>query len=70
MLDTLNKDPELPLAQILQQVRTALEDFVGDIEQFDDLTMMCIEYKGRRLIRWVHRGLEAPDAVRTLTSHS
>ncbi len=46
MLDALNKDPELPPAQILQQVRTALEDFVGDTEQFDDLTMMCIEYKG------------------------
>jgi sigma-B regulation protein RsbU (phosphoserine phosphatase) len=27
-------------------VRRAVDDFVGDAEQFDDLTMMCLEYKG------------------------
>ena len=26
--------------------RAAVDRFVGDAEQFDDLTMMCVEYKG------------------------
>ena len=46
MLDALNKDPELPPRQILGQIHAALGDFVGDTEQFDDLTMLCIEYRG------------------------
>ena len=32
--------------EILLGVRRAVDDFVGDAEQFDDLTMMCLEYKG------------------------
>ena len=31
---------------ILRGVRNAVDKFVGDAEQFDDLTMMCLEYKG------------------------
>ena len=37
-----NNTPE----EILQGVRNAVDSFVGDAEQFDDLTMMCLEYKG------------------------
>ena len=32
---------------ILQAVNKAVADFVGEEEQFDDLTMLCIEYRGR-----------------------
>ena len=32
---------------ILQAVDKAVSDFVGEEEQFDDLTMLCIEYRGR-----------------------
>lgn len=32
--------------EILRKVKTAVDEFVGDAEQFDDLTMMCVEYKG------------------------
>ena len=32
--------------EILQGVKSAVDSFVGDAEQFDDLTMMCLEYKG------------------------
>jgi len=32
--------------EILREVRSAVDTFVGDAEQFDDLTMMCLEYKG------------------------
>ena len=37
-----NGSPE----EILGSVRSAVDAFVGDAEQFDDLTMMCMEYKG------------------------
>ena len=32
---------------ILRSVDKAVADFVGEAEQFDDLTMLCIEYRGR-----------------------
>ena len=31
---------------ILSAVRTSVSAFVGNAEQFDDLTMLCLEYKG------------------------
>lgn len=33
--------------QILQCIDQAVSEFVGDMEQFDDLTMLCLEYKGK-----------------------
>lgn len=33
-------------AAILDGIRNAVDTFVGDAEQFDDLTMMCLEYRG------------------------
>ncbi len=35
--------------QILKNVRKAVDEFVGDAEPFDDLTMMCLEYRGPEL---------------------
>ena len=32
--------------QILEGTEQAVAEFVGDAEQFDDLTMLCLEYKG------------------------
>ena len=46
MLEVLNRDAGADPEEILRQMRGALEDFVQDAEQFDDLTMMCVEYKG------------------------
>ena len=46
MLAALNKAPDAEPEQILKHVREAVSVFVGDAEQFDDLTMLCIEYKG------------------------
>ncbi|MBP5207589.1 MAG: SpoIIE family protein phosphatase [Clostridia bacterium] len=46
MLSTLNKEPDAAPARILQNVRSAVDDFVKDAEQFDDLTMLCLEYVG------------------------
>ena len=42
----MNESPE----GILQAVDKAVADFVGDAEQFDDLTMLCIEYRGKQNI--------------------
>ena len=46
MTAALNRCAEGSPEQILRSVRSAVDDFVGDAEQFDDLTMMCLEYKG------------------------
>jgi len=45
MIDALNQDPEASPQQILINVRRAVDGFVQDAEQFDDLTMLCMEYK-------------------------
>ena len=48
MLAALNREAdetETP-DQILRKVRRAIDSFVGDAEQFDDLTMLCLEYRG------------------------
>jgi sigma-B regulation protein RsbU (phosphoserine phosphatase) len=31
---------------VLASVRKAVNEFADEAEQFDDLTMMCLEYKG------------------------
>ena len=46
MVEALNADPDAESADLLENVRKAVDSFVGDAEQFDDLTMLCLEYKG------------------------
>ena len=46
MLDALNEDADAAPQQILKNVRGAVDGFVQGAEQFDDLTMLCLEYKG------------------------
>ena len=46
MVDTLNKYREEDPKEILIKLRSTVEDFVMEAEQFDDITMLCIEYKG------------------------
>ena len=46
MLEALNRDPEATPQQLLKNVRSAVDSFVGEAEQFDDLTMLCLEYRG------------------------
>ncbi|MBQ5978022.1 MAG: serine/threonine-protein phosphatase [Oscillospiraceae bacterium] len=48
MLDALNGAPEASPEQLLRQVHRAVDEFVKDAQQFDDLTMLCVEYKGRK----------------------
>ncbi len=46
MLAALNEAPEAAPQTILKNVRSAVDGFVKDAEQFDDLTMLCLEYIG------------------------
>ncbi len=46
MLDALNADKSAAPVQVLKNVRRAVDGFVKDAEQFDDLTMLCLEYRG------------------------
>ena len=45
LIEALNNDAAVSPEQILKNVREAVNDFVQDAEQFDDLTMLCFEYK-------------------------
>ena len=46
MIEALNRQPDAAPEQLLQNVREAVDGFVRNAEQFDDLTMLCVEYKG------------------------
>ena len=46
MLSALNERPDGTPEDILAAVRRAVDGFVQEAEQFDDLTMLCLEYKG------------------------
>ena len=38
-----DRDPE----GVLQGIREDVNSFTGEALQFDDLTMLCVEYKGK-----------------------
>jgi len=46
MLAALNETPEAPPEQLLKNVRRAVDGFVQNAPQFDDLTMLCLKYRG------------------------
>ena len=46
MLDALNEDPGATPESALHHVMDGLTAFVGDAVQFDDITMLCLTYKG------------------------
>ena len=47
MVEALNRNAASKPEILLEKVRKAVDDYVGDAEQFDDLTMLCMEYKGK-----------------------
>ncbi|MBR0398914.1 MAG: SpoIIE family protein phosphatase [Eubacterium sp.] len=46
MLEALNEQRTGTPEEVLASVRQAVDAFVRDEEQFDDLTMMCVSYQG------------------------
>ena len=46
-LEVLNSAPEGTPCRLLENVEGAVREFVEDAPQFDDLTMLCIQYFGK-----------------------
>ncbi len=46
LVEVLNKNSEASVEDIDASVRTAIDDFVKDAPQFDDMTMLVFRYKG------------------------
>ena len=46
MVDALNEYCEGTPQEILEGMHKSVNEFVGDRTQFDDLTMLCVEFKG------------------------
>ena len=46
MLEALNRESGASPKTLLNNVKAAVERFVDEAEQFDDLTMLCIKYTG------------------------
>lgn len=47
MLDALNIETQSAPETVIKTVRKKVEEFTGDAPQFDDITMLCLEYKGK-----------------------
>ena len=46
MLKVLNEEQEAGPRRILENIYAAVDSYVGTAEQFDDLTMLCLDYRG------------------------
>ena len=46
MLEALNRNPDASPEQALQSVTEDIRSFVAGAEQFDDITMLCLQYNG------------------------
>ena len=47
MLSALNTESSAEPKKILENIKTTVDNFVKDAEQFDDMTMLCMEYMGK-----------------------
>ena len=45
LTESLNKHANEPLDELLKSVRRDIDEFVGEAPQFDDITMICLDYK-------------------------
>ncbi len=46
MLEALNRDPDTTPKQTIENVMESIRVFAGEAEQFDDITMLCLQYRG------------------------
>ena len=51
MLDALNTKPDGSPQEMLSLVHASVDSFVQEAEQFDDLTMLCLEYRGTETLK-------------------
>ncbi|MBR0119899.1 MAG: serine/threonine-protein phosphatase, partial [Eubacterium sp.] len=47
LLSSINQTDDPDPKEIISGMRSAIEKFTGDAEQFDDLTMLCLKYIGK-----------------------
>ena len=47
LTDILGENSALPPAELLTKIKEYIDKFVGEAPQFDDITMLCLEYKAR-----------------------
>ncbi len=47
LVDALNSEPDASNEKLLDNVKKAVDNFVGDAPQFDDLTMLSFTYYGK-----------------------
>ena len=47
MLAAMNRELTASPEQVLKNVHASVDEFVNEAEQFDDLTMLCLEFKGK-----------------------
>ena len=66
MLAALNEDPCASPEGILRNVRAAVDGFVLEAEQFDDLTMLCLEFKGDTSMTGICKEWSVPAEVERL----
>ncbi len=66
MVEALNTEPDASPERVLQNINSAVDAFVGDAEQFDDLTMLCLEYSGPSANGGSYDELEVEAAVDNL----
>lgn len=45
-VEALNQKPNVSTKEILENVQNEIDGFVKEANQFDDITMLCLEYKG------------------------
>ena len=45
--NALNDNRDLPVDQLLPKIKACIDDFVGEADQFDDITMLALDYKSR-----------------------
>ncbi|MCD7738511.1 MAG: PP2C family protein-serine/threonine phosphatase [Lachnospiraceae bacterium] len=45
--ETLNRCRDLPSTELLKEVKADVDRFVGEEPQFDDITMLCLDFKGK-----------------------
>ena len=45
LLEALNREPDSSPQKLIDDVHKAVDEFVGDAPQFDDLTMLCVKIK-------------------------
>ncbi len=63
LIDALNQHPDAVPEELLSNVRKAVDDFVGEAPQFDDLTMLAFRYNGVSRKREHDQGITTDESV-------